>query len=303
MSRTIALLGTITHDFITSETGEETHGLGGILYQAAVLCGMRHTTALFTNLGEELYPAVHNLTRDWINLDTRNLHPVPGPGHRVRLHYPSRGERREVLESAVPPLDPAKIVRHAAEMEFLVLALNSGLDMTLSGWRTVVRASACPIWLDIHSLSLSQNLGSPRRYRPLPEWVEWAEGVDYIQANSAEAACMREAPGSHPGRSELDELARQAFEIGVKALIITLGREGVWISTPRKTGLIPTHRAEIVADTTGCGDVFCAGTAARLCEGADLFTAAAYGVRLATEAVGISGVAETYRLISNLSTS
>ncbi len=303
MSRTIALIGTITHDFITSDAGETREGLGGILYQAAVWCGLKRKVTLFTNLGRELLPQVQRLTRDWETLDSRNLNPVPGPGNRVHLHYPSHGERQEVLESIVPPQEPAPIVRHAAEMEFLVLSLNSGLDITLWDWRTVSGAAACPIWLDIHSLSLSQNLGYPRSYRPLPEWVEWAEGVDYVQANAAEAACMLGEPGRSLGRAELDLLAGQAFEAGVKALIVTMGREGVWVSTPQKNRLIPTRKAEHVADTTGCGDVLCAGTAARLCGGAGLFAAAAYGAQLATEAVSIEGVEETYRLIRSMATS
>ena len=49
MSR-FGLIGTITYDVITIEGKTIHEGLGGILYQAAVLCGLGCEVNLYTNL-------------------------------------------------------------------------------------------------------------------------------------------------------------------------------------------------------------------------------------------------------------
>lgn len=301
MGKKIGLLGTITYDFITFETGSAIEGLGGILYQAAALCGLGQEVALYTNAGADLIPLVEASTRGWETLDTETWAVVPGPGNRVRLHYPEQGERREVLESVVPALDPQRVLQDIPRLDFLILVINSGYDITLEDWRRVVQAASCPIWLDIHSLPLSKGLKSPREYRPVPDWPEWAAGVDYIQANAAEVAALLGAPGHRLEDRDLEHLSSLALEKGTKAVFVTRGREGVQVLTARESLLIPTRKAEKVADTTGCGDVLCAATVARLRAGDDPFAAAAYGARMATEAVEVAGVEKTYELIRRLS--
>ncbi len=89
------LIGTITHDVITFDSGRSIKGIGGILYQAAVLCGLREDVFLYTNLGEELAADVEEKIRSWSTLRRDGINRVPGPGNQVHLHYPERGERIE----------------------------------------------------------------------------------------------------------------------------------------------------------------------------------------------------------------
>ena len=51
-SEKFGLVGTITHDVITYATGQVFRGLGGILYQAAALCGLGRDVFLYTCLGK-----------------------------------------------------------------------------------------------------------------------------------------------------------------------------------------------------------------------------------------------------------
>ena len=301
MGKSIGLLGTITYDVITFDTGNVIEGLGGILYQAAALCGLGQNVSLYTHVGKDLVPLVAAATRDWNTLDTKTWNEVTGPGNRVRLHYPEEGERREVLESVVPPLHPGRVLQDLDGLDFLILVINSGYDISLKDWRKVVEAAACPIWLDIHSLPLSEGLNVPREYRPIPEWREWAEGVDFIQANAAEVASLLGRRGRPLEDTDLERLADLARSGGTRAVFVTRGRSGVHVLSAGESRLIPTRRAEKVADSTGCGDVLCAAAVARLRAGDDYLAAAAFGARLATEAVEVAGVEETYRLIRRLS--
>ncbi len=296
----IGLIGTVTHDFITSDSGYKREGLGGILYQAAAFSGLGWECVLFTNLGQDLLPLVKRTTALWEKLDTESWSLVPGPGNRVFLHYPAGGERQEVLESVVPSLDPGPALRNLGYLDFIVFVINSGYDISLKNWRRIVAAAECPLWLDLHSLALTKNLGSPRAYQAKPEWKDWAAEVDYVQANAAEMAAMGGRPGQVLSEDELDELGLSALELGTRAVFVTLGNLGVRVITPQGSQNIATRDAKIVSDTTGCGDVFCAAAVSRLQESESPLQAADYGVRLATEAVGVAGVQQTFELTRRL---
>ncbi len=296
------LIGTITHDFITYESGQTFEGIGGVLYQAAALCGLGQEVSLYTNLGEELAGPVEAIVQNWLKLGRKGVCLVAGPGNRVRLYYPDRGERIEVLESVVPPLNPAQIMTDLADLEMLILVVNSAFDIKLEDWRTIVDAAKCPIWLDVHSLPLARVLGKKREYLALPEWVEWVRGVHYLQANRQEVASMLGHPRVLASREELKPFSQKAFELGVKAVFITLAKDGVAVYTPFSSKDISAPAVDSVVDSTGCGDVFCSAAAVRLQEGASPFEAASFGVSLASRAVNVSGLMETYQLAKEVST-
>lgn len=291
------LVGTITQDTITQASGRVLSGLGGILYQAAGLSGLGQNIALYTNVSQDLLPRVQSLIGRWPGCDSAGIEAVSGPGNKVVLHYPETGERVEVLESHVPPLRPDKLLNELPRLDFLVLVLNSGFDISLSDWRRVVGRARCPVWLDIHSLVLTLELHTARRYRPLPEWRDWAAGVNYLQANLKEIASMLGEPESRPRPDELAAFGERAFRLGVQGLFITLGSEGVLVLMPGASRKVASPASGRVLDTTGCGDVFCAGTVALLAAGRPLPEAAVFGVELASEAARISGVEQTFDLI------
>ncbi|MFQ6069913.1 MAG: carbohydrate kinase family protein [Candidatus Aminicenantales bacterium] len=295
--RKFGLIGTITHDTITFDSGEKREGPGGVLYQAAVLCALRKEVVLFTHVGEELVHDVEKIIRKWSSLTTENIRVVPGPGNRVRLHYPEQGERIEILESVVPPLPSEPILEKLPLLSLLILIVNSGFDIDLKEWRRLVRAAECPLWIDIHSLPLARKLNARREYLSFSEWEDWAEGVHFVQANRKEIASMLGHPQKLAAQSEIMRLGEEAFRLGVKALFITLGREGVMVLTPERSDrLTPVEKGEVV-DTTGCGDVFCAAAASKIIDGESLLEAASHGISLASKAASVHGVEETYRLI------
>ncbi len=294
--RRIALAGTITADRIVYEDGPSFRGIGGILYQAAVLAGLGDEVRLVANCGAELWPDVDRLTADWPELDRTRIGTVPGPGHVVNLYYPKQGERREVLESAVGPLPAERLREAVAGADLLLVALNSGFDIEPGGWRGVLEGLRCPVWLDVHSLALNPVRRGRRDYVPVREWPAWARGVTFLQANLQELACLRGDPERRPTRAEVEEVAQAAFALAVKAVFVTLGREGVLVLTPDEARQVRSPAAGWVVDTTGCGDVLCAGAVHRLVRGEDVFSAAAYGVRLAALAAGLAGVRETYEM-------
>ena len=297
--RSFALLGTITHDVITQASGRVYSGDGGILYQASVLCGLGQHVTLYTNVGRDIFLRVKPMVDAWPTFDSTRIRVVPGPGNNVFLYYPEKGERVEVLESLVPPLRPERLLEELFDFGFLILVMNSGFDIALPDWRRVVRRARCPIWFDVHSLALTLELHAKRRYRPLPEWRDWAEGTTYLQANLVEVASMLGETQRILSRERLNHFGKQAEEVGIRAAFITLGPEGVMVLLPGGERKVISVKPGRVVDTTGCGDVFCAGAAAWLSSGGDPVEAAAFGAELASEAAGVSGIEQTYQLVRN----
>lgn len=295
------LVGTITYDSISFFSGQSFSGLGGILYQAAALCGLGKEVHLFSNLGEELLPLVKKVTSMWPGCKTRGLCVVPGPGNRVCLHYAARGERVEVLESCVPALNPSPLIHQASRFGLLIAVFNSGRDFTLRDWRKIVSAVKQPIWLDIHSLPLSFVVHKPRSYRPFSRWRDWVEGVAYLQANEKELASMLGDPAALPSLAGTRRFGWEALDLGLQAVFITLGKKGVMVISPDASHVLASPPIRGVVDTTGCGDVFCAATAARLVAGDGPVEAASFGVSLASQAVRAAGVEGTHALVRSFS--
>ena len=301
MAGKFALLGTITYDRIHSQAGFRWQGLGGVLYQAATLCALGEEVYLYSNLGQRLVPEVERITRSWPNLHGQGIKLVPGPGNEVHLYYPQEGERKEILKSVVPSLQPEQLLKglHGHQFEMLMAVFNSGFELKLADWQKIVRTTSCPLWLDVHSLCLSRELNRPRSYVPLPEARAWIEGVTFIQANAKEAGSLLGHPQKQPTSAELLNFAEEAFALGTKALFVTLGKEGVLVVTPKGEEIISAAEANQVVDTTGCGDVFGAGAAVKLRAGLEPVEAASFGLELAAKAISIRGIEETYKIIKD----
>jgi len=293
----IGLLGTVTYDVITSDEGEVYQGLGGVLYQTAALSAMEKNVFLFTHLGRDLVSPVEKVTEGWHTLEKTGIHVFTGPGNHVHLHYPKKGERVEILESVVPPLDPHGVLGSLDRFQMLVSVFNSGFDIKLQDWRRIVGAADCPIWLDIHSLVLSKELNVPRTYQADIPWENWVVGVTYLQANRTELGCLLGRIGQDFCEKEIIRFGQRAFQSEVKAVFVTLGKDGVWVLTSEDACFITPSPIDDVEDTTGCGDVFCAVTVKNLVEGADPLTAAKGGIELATRAATVKGIEKTYTLI------
>ena len=121
-------------------------------------------------------------------------------------------------------------------------------------------------------------------------------GVAYLQANRQEVASLRGHPERWPTNDEIFEFAHDAFGLGVRAVFVTMGRDGVLVANPRESRTVRAPVSTRIVDTTGCGDVFCAKTMQLLALGVPVFEAAEEGVEMATRAVSLAGIRETFEM-------
>ncbi len=108
------------------------------------------------------------------------------------------------------------------------------------------------------------------------------KNTDYIIPNETEAEYYT---GVHITDESSAELAAdKLLAMGVKNVIITLGKAGVYAKTADYRGMIPGFRVKAV-DTTGAGDAFCGGFSAAIAEGKGTEEAARFACALAAISV------------------
>lgn len=112
---------------------------------------------------------------------------------------------------------------------------------------------------------------NPAPYLDMP--VEVFEGTDYITPNETET---QQFTGIYPDSIENCRLASEKFfEMGVKNVVITLGKHGVYYSNGTDELTLPATSNKAV-ETTGAGDAFNGGFATAIGEGMDIKTALAF---------------------------
>lgn len=98
--------------------------------------------------------------------------------------------------------------------------------------------------------------------------------VDVITPNEVEASILTGVNINKP--EDASKAAKVFFEKGVKNVIITLGKDGVYVSDSVTEEIIDSYKVNAV-DTTGAGDAFNGGFVTALSEGKDIFEAARFG--------------------------
>jgi len=113
-----------------------------------------------------------------------------------------------------------------------------------------------------HSKTIVLN---PAPYQPVPDG--FFDGVDYLTPNETEAEFFSGVPVESP--EDAERAALKLLDMGVKNVIVTLGKKGAFFTDGKSKMLVPTTDLKAV-DTTGAGDAFNGGFAVALSEGMDI---------------------------------
>ncbi len=101
---------------------------------------------------------------------------------------------------------------------------------------------------------------------PAPKWSPLVlPDVDVLVVNQTELMFLLDSP-DHPAEKEVVVWAGQ---LGIGAVVVTLGAAGALLIDGDYVELVPAETVEVV-DTTGAGDAFCGALAARLALSGDL---------------------------------
>lgn len=125
---------------------------------------------------------------------------------------------------------------------------------------------------------------NPAPYREVPEGFFC--GVDVFTPNETEAEFFSGI--SVKTDEDAEKAAEKMLSLGVKRVVITLGKRGVYFRDVSEKGFVPSPEVCAV-DTTGAGDAFTGALSVRLSEGASLKRAAEYAVCFAALSVTKKG--------------
>ncbi len=106
--------------------------------------------------------------------------------------------------------------------------------------------------------------------------------IDLITPNEVEAEILTGVPVTDEGGAV--RAAGWFFDKGVKNVLITLGKRGVFVASRGRHAILPVPEVRVL-DTTGAGDAFNGGLVTALSEGKDIWEAARFANALASIAV------------------
>ncbi|MFI7129643.1 carbohydrate kinase family protein [Nonomuraea sp. NPDC050153] len=204
--------------------------------------------------------------------------PIRPDGGRPSFHVPGAN-----LGVTYADLDPG-VLRGVRAIHLGGMDVTFGLgDPAFFALLDEVRASGTLVTMDLLS-ELPDLLGMARAFLP---------HVDYVLPNESQALLMA-------GASDVHEAARTLLADGPRGVLVTLGAAGSLVVTPEGAETVPALKVD-VADTTGCGDAYCAGFLTGLLHGQDVLTAARWGTAAAAHvATGLGSDAGLTDLDSTL---
>ena len=168
----------------------------------------------------------------------------------------------------------------------LAAADVEGMRRIFRGARFALFQLETPLDTVSAALALARSEGlrtilDPAPAQALPEAL--LANVDILTPNETEALILLGRPPARVPAGDAPELARCLRQLGPQTVILKLGDQGCWLSSPEAEGHYPAFPVE-VRDTTAAGDTFNGALAVALAEGASTGEA----IRFANAAAAIS---------------
>ncbi len=130
--------------------------------------------------------------------------------------------------------------------------------------------------------------------RWLPKIEEALPGLDLFMPSYEEAARLS-------GKTDVSEIADFFFSLGVKNVIIKIGKDGAYFCPAAEERFtLPTYRNIKPVDTTGAGDSFCAGFLCGLAQGWDFRKSGAFANAVGTHCIMAIGASTGIKPIADI---
>ncbi|WP_137146102.1 carbohydrate kinase family protein [Mycolicibacterium sp. CR10] len=289
--RTVAILGPIPRDHITTHQGDTFDKYGCVLYTAAALSALMEPT-------DRICPVVHVRKQDeapikeqlaqFANVDLTGIRSDNDRGDIVELTYTTHNHRDERQTGFMSPILPGDL-DFVLDADAFVCVPITDYEVGQSTLEYIKTHTSAMVLLDAHGPTNTLVRGGERHHRLWVERDAWLPHVDILKMNLEEAGCSWFPDRSEAGATgkpmtpqEMPSFAAHCLGSGVKAVCITLDEEGCVVYHLDETGALVEEtigriNVENVVDTTGCGDSFAAGMAFGYLEHGDYVTACRYG--------------------------
>jgi sugar/nucleoside kinase (ribokinase family) len=291
--RSVAVLGPIPKDRITTHRGQVFEKYGCALYTVAAL------SALLDD-DDRIYPIVHVRREDegpitellsaFPNVDLTGVRSASDHGAVVELTYVDQNTRIEQQTGFMDPITPED-VEFALHSDAFVCVPITDYEVGQATLAHIKQHSTGTILLDAHGPTSTLVMGGERRRRLWVERDTWLPSIDILKMNLEEAGCSwfpsrieleHHAAGTPMDEQKLPAFARHCLGHGVQAVCVTLDQRGCvayWLDEAGELAeqVVPRVPVEHVVDTTGCGDSFAAGMSFGYLQDHDVVRACQYG--------------------------
>lgn len=269
----VVSLGEPLYELNRQPDGNWLTGFGGDTLNVAIAAArLGSNTAYVTRLGDDIFAAELRdlMQREAIDMTALRADRGAPTGLYFVTHGPSghvftyRREGSAASRMLPADLDPGLIASarylHASGIS---QAISETAAETVAAAISMARNAGVGVSFDTNFRS---RLWTAEKARPVIEAA--AAQADILKTSAEDAAALF-------GLTAPPDVARHLLGLGAKAVIITLGREGVVIATAAGRELIPGRQVSAV-DATGAGDAFTGALLAELSRGVPLARAARF---------------------------
>ena len=228
---------------------------------------------MVTKLGQDAFGRIALDTMKSLHMDTDKifLSSQDGTGTALIMVDENTSQNSIMVTSGacgkITPQDISSIEGSIKNSQFLLTQLETNLD-AMEAVVSIAYRSGVKVVLN------------PAPIQPISD--DLLKMVYIITPNEVEAEILTGIPVD--GEENAKKAAQYFFEKGIKNVVITLGKRGVFVADQYRQKIIPVPKVNVI-DTTGAGDAFNGGLVTALAEGKDLWEAAKFANALASIAV------------------
>jgi hypothetical protein len=274
----ITVAGSLCYDRLIHPDGCRVEGFGGIFYNLVALSSLgRGEVAILplSHCGMDRKPELEGELREMEGLDPSGIRYFDGATESHEIRYRADGSREEIHRNISPPI-AIEHLKTGIDADLILLNFISGCEFSPEDIARMKKLCNCPVFMDLHTLTLGLNENGKRFHRKVKGWEEWIRAVDILQLNEIE---MRSLP---PGESgDYRSFSKAVLSRGVQVVIITRGQKGAILNFAHDNGhsffVLPGFPQRVVKDVTGCGDTFSSGFIIEYCKTGDPLRAAVFG--------------------------
>lgn len=205
-----------------------------------------------------------------------------------------QGLRTGVAVAMVAPSGDNWLVGHLGANEQMGVAEVDAVEHLIARSDVVMTQFEVPLETISRAMELGRkhgvrtllNPGPAKRVRP-----DQLANVDILTPNETETRILLGLPPDDP--TSTDVLAKRLFDLGVRNIVVTMGKQGALIVTPGGSERVPAPVVKSV-DSTGAGDGFNACLAVGLAEGLTLRDAVAQAVYAGAYSVTLPGWLDSF---------
>jgi adenosine kinase len=290
--RTVAVLGPIPFDRITTFRGDVLEKYGCALYTVAALSALldpEDRICPIVHVRKRDEEAIKDLLSSYPQVDLTGVRSSLDRGDVVELEYIDQNRRAERQTHFMAPIRPED-VDFVLDADAFVCVPISDYQVSQDTLRFLKQNSAGTILLDAHGPTVALTRGGERAHRLWIERDAWLPYIDIVKMNLEEAGCSWFPSGASPTTTSAEPLAMEDLPLfaqhcldrGAKGVCVTLDEHGCAVYYRDADGvmqeaLVDRLKVPHVVDTTGCGDSFAAGMGYGFMVHNDFIEAARYG--------------------------